>query len=176
MPAVAPRYHRRDSRVTGADGAGGISQSAEMHKFARIAWDGDVVGLRAPPLQKFGPAEVTPPPGAFLQATAHGQTALTACVQEALGDASNVADLFDEGWRQSQGLKRVKAETRDLFRRPVLADELRKTDAVIIDPPRAGAEAQTAELARSAVPRIAAVSCNPVTFARDPVQRHPVGP
>lgn len=173
-----------------------VAALAEAHNFARIAWDGDVVGLRAPPAQSFGPAHVTPPPGAFLQATAHGQTALTACVQEALGDASNVADLFagcgtfsmpaaqtaevwalegeadliralDEGWRQSQGLKRIKAETRDLFRRPVLAEELRKTDAVIIDPPRAGAEAQSTELARSAVLRIAAVSCNPVTFARD---------
>jgi 23S rRNA (uracil1939-C5)-methyltransferase len=173
-----------------------VAALADAHKFARIAWDGEVVGLRAPPSQKFGPSEVTPPPGAFLQATSHGQETLTACVQEAVGSASQTVDLFagcgtfsmpaartaeiwalegeaeliralDEGWRQSQGLKRIKAETRDLFRRPLLADELRKTDAVIIDPPRAGAEAQTIELARSNVPRIAAVSCNPVTFARD---------
>ncbi len=173
-----------------------VAALADQHKFARIAWDGDVVGLRAPPSQQFGPAMVTPPPGAFLQATAHGQRALTACVQEAVGDATQVADLFagcgtftmpaaqtaevwalegeadliralDDGWRQSHGLKKIKAETRDLFRRPVLAEELRRTEAVIIDPPRAGAEAQTTELARSNVPRIAAVSCNPVTFARD---------
>ena len=173
-----------------------VAALAEAHKFARIAWDGEVVGLRAPPVQQFGTALITPPPGAFLQATAHGQEALTACVQDAIGDAAQVVDMFagcgtftftaaqqaelwalegeadliralDEGWRQSTGLKKIKAETRDLFRRPVLAEELRKIDAVIIDPPRAGAEAQTVELARSTVPRIAAVSCNPVTFARD---------
>lgn len=173
-----------------------VAALADQYKFARIAWDGDVIGLRTSPAQKFGSASVTPPPGAFLQATAHGQDVLTTCVQEAIGDASHVVDLFagcgtfsmpaaqtaevwalegeadlihalDEGWRQASGLKRIKAETRDLFRRPVLADELRRTDAVVIDPPRAGAEAQTAELARSNVPRIAAVSCNPVTFARD---------
>lgn len=173
-----------------------VAALAEHHKFARIAWDGEVIGLRAPPVQRFGKADVTPPPGAFLQATQHGQDALTACVMEAVADASQVIDLFagcgtfslpaaaraevwalegeadligalDQGWRQSQGLKRIKAQSRDLFRRPVLADELRKTDAAIIDPPRAGAEAQSVELAASKVRRIAAVSCNPATFARD---------
>ncbi len=169
---------------------------ADRVGFARLAWDGEVIGLRAPPAQQFGPASVTPPPGAFLQATAHGQAVLTACVAEALGDAKQVVDLFagcgtfalpaaqttevwalegeadlihalDQGWRQAQGLKKVTAEARDLFRRPVLPSELRKTDAAIIDPPRAGAEAQSIELAASGVARIAAVSCNPVTFARD---------
>lgn len=169
---------------------------ADRVGFARLAWDGEVIGLRAPPAQQFGPASVTPPPGAFLQATAHGQAVLTACVAEALGDAKQVVDLFagcgtfalpaaqttevwalegeadlihalDQGWRQAQGLKKVTAEARDLFRRPVLPSELRKTDAAIIDPPRAGAEAQSIELAASGVARVAAVSCNPVTFARD---------
>ena len=65
------------------------------------------------------------------------------------------------------GLKRVTTETRDLFRRPVLAEELKGFDAIVIDPPRAGAEAQVAELARAGRPVIAMVSCNPVTFARD---------
>nr|MCU0912476.1 class I SAM-dependent RNA methyltransferase [Paracoccaceae bacterium] len=68
---------------------------------------------------------------------------------------------------EAGGLKRLTAEARDLFRRPLLPDELARFDAVVIDPPRAGAEAQVAQLARSAVPRIAHVSCNPVTFARD---------
>ena len=180
-----------DPRVIGE-----VSALAEKHRFARIAWDGEVIGLRAPPIQAFGQARVAPPPGAFLQATLHGQNMLMQAVAEAVGGAKYVADLFagcgtfslpaaetaevwalegeasliaalDQGWRQATGLKKVTADTRDLFRRPVLPSELSKTDAVIIDPPRAGAEAQTIELAKSEVPRIAAVSCNPVTFARD---------
>ncbi|WP_298361428.1 class I SAM-dependent RNA methyltransferase [uncultured Litoreibacter sp.] len=180
-----------DPRVIGE-----VSALAEKHRFARIAWDGEVIGLRAPPIQAFGHALVSPPPGAFLQATLHGQNMLMQAVAEAVGGAKYVADLFagcgtfslpaaetaevwalegeasliaalDQGWRQATGLKKVTADTRDLFRRPVLPSELSKTDAVIIDPPRAGAEAQTIELAKSEVPRIAAVSCNPVTFARD---------
>ena len=64
-------------------------------------------------------------------------------------------------------MSKVTTETRDLFRRPLLADELTCYEAVVIDPPRAGAQAQTQHLAEAQVPRIAAVSCNPVTFARD---------
>jgi 23S rRNA (uracil1939-C5)-methyltransferase len=74
---------------------------------------------------------------------------------------------LDAGWRQAPGLHRVTTEARDLFRRPLLAPELARYDAVCIDPPRAGAEAQARELAASSVPRIASVSCNPVSFARD---------
>jgi 23S rRNA (uracil1939-C5)-methyltransferase len=65
------------------------------------------------------------------------------------------------------GLKGVTAEARDLVRRPVLAEELRRVDAVLFDPPRAGAAEQTAEIARSGVSRVVGVSCNPATFARD---------
>jgi 23S rRNA (uracil1939-C5)-methyltransferase len=74
---------------------------------------------------------------------------------------------LDRGWRGGTGLKAVTTEARDLFRRPLLADELKGFDAVVIDPPRAGAEAQIRALAEAGVPRIASVSCNPVTFARD---------
>ena len=74
---------------------------------------------------------------------------------------------LDAGWRHADRLKPITTETRDLFRRPLLPDELSKADVVVLDPPRAGAEAQLSELARSNVPRIAYVSCNPVTFARD---------
>jgi 23S rRNA (uracil1939-C5)-methyltransferase len=69
--------------------------------------------------------------------------------------------------RHAQGLRRLSTEARDLFRRPLDADELKGFTGAVIDPPRAGAEAQTAGLAQSAIPVIAAVSCNPVTFARD---------
>ena len=64
-------------------------------------------------------------------------------------------------------MKKVTHEARDLFRRPLLPDELEKFDAIVLDPPRAGAEAQVAEIAKTKVPRIAYVSCNPVSFARD---------
>jgi 23S rRNA (uracil1939-C5)-methyltransferase len=82
------------------------------------------------------------------------------------GDAAMLAAL-DGGWRHATGVKKITTEVRDLFRRPLMPDELSKAGAVVIDPPRAGAEAQVAELARIPVPRIAYVSCNPVTFARD---------
>ncbi|MBC7139633.1 MAG: class I SAM-dependent RNA methyltransferase [Defluviimonas sp.] len=169
---------------------------AERGDLARLTWNGDPVATRRPPAQRFGAAEVVPAPGAFVQATAEGEAALLAAVSEALGGARRIADLFagsgtfalplasraevhavegeaaalaalDAGWRRAGGLHRLGTETRDLFRRPLLPDELRRFDAVVIDPPRAGAEAQAAELAASTVPVIAAVSCNPVTFARD---------
>ncbi len=173
-----------------------LAALAETHRIARLAWNDEVIALRAPPYQQFGAARVTPPPGAFLQATKEGEAALLAAVTEAVGDARRIADLFagcgtfalplaaraevhavegeaammaalDQGWRRAEGLRRVTHEARDLFRRPLTPDELNPFDAVVIDPPRAGGEAQMAELARGNVPVIAAVSCNPVTFARD---------
>ncbi len=176
-----------------------LGSLCETHDFARLTWDDEVIALRAPPAQRFGAANVCPPPGAFLQATAHGEAALLAAVQEATQGAARIADLFagsgtftlplakraemhavegqaemlaalDLGWRMAPGLKTVTHVARDLFRRPLLPDELKKFDAVVLDPPRAGAEAQVAELARSDVARIAYVSCNPVTFARDVAQ------
>jgi len=92
--------------------------------------------------------------------------ALQAEVHAVESDAAMMAALA-RGWRQATGLKRVTCETRDLFRRPLLPVELNRFDAVVIDPPRAGAEAQMAEIAASGVPVVASVSCNPVTFARD---------
>ena len=164
--------------------------------FARLTWDDEVIAQRAPPVQRFEVADVCPPPGAFMQATAHGEAHLLAAVQEAVGDAKRVIDLFagcgtftlplaknaevfavegdkqmmaamDKGWRMAQGLKTVTHVARDLYRRPLLPDEFKKYDAVVMDPPRYGAEAQTAELIRSEIKRVAYVSCNPVTFARD---------
>jgi len=74
---------------------------------------------------------------------------------------------LDAGWRGAPWLRRVTTEARDLFRNPLAPPELARFDAVVIDPPRAGAAAQTAALPASGVARIAAVSCNPVSFARD---------
>ena len=128
------------------------------------------------------------PVGAFLQATEDGEAALVEAVREAMGGARPVADLFAglgtfalavegkvyaaEAWRDAVlALKRaapnVAVEHRDLYRRPLDAEELANFEAVILDPPRAGAEEQTRVLAKSAVPRVAYVSCNPATFARD---------
>ena len=173
-----------------------LARVTETHGFARLTWNGEAVALRAAPMQRFGRALVAPPPGAFLQATAEGEAALLAAIIRAVGPAKKIVDLFagigtftlplaisaevhavesegpmiaalDKGARTAEGLKRITTEVRDLFRRPLEADEFKGVDAVVIDPPRAGAEAQTAALARAHVPVIAFVSCNPVTFARD---------
>lgn len=173
-----------------------LAAVAEAGDFARLSWNGTVVAGRRPPVQRMGRAWVVPPAGGFLQATAEGEAALLAGVAEAVGDAGRVADLFcgcgtfalplaeraqvlavegeaaavralDTAWRGTTGLKRVVAASRDLFRRPLLAAELAGLEAVVLDPPRAGAEAQCRELARAAVGRVAMVSCNPVSFARD---------
>ncbi|MCC5976263.1 MAG: class I SAM-dependent RNA methyltransferase [Rubellimicrobium sp.] len=167
----------------------------QSHGIARLVL-GETALMRVGPVQRLGRAEVVPPPGAFLQATAHGQAALTDAVLRMTHGAARIADLFagcgtfalplaeraevhavegdaamtqalDRGWRQAAGLKRVTTEARDLFRRPLLPEQLARLDAVVIDPPRAGAEAQVAEIARARVPVVAMVSCNPVTFARD---------
>ncbi|GMG84225.1 class I SAM-dependent RNA methyltransferase [Paralimibaculum aggregatum] len=164
--------------------------------LARLTWNGEVAVSRVPVLQRFGRARVAVPPGAFLQPTAEGEAALVAAVAEAVGDAGRVADLFagsgtfalplaeraevlavegeaaamaalDAGWRGADGLKRVQCLTRDLFKRPLRRDELKGLDAVVIDPPRAGARAQFEQLAETPPARVASVSCNPATFARD---------
>jgi 23S rRNA (uracil1939-C5)-methyltransferase len=128
------------------------------------------------------------PHGAFLQATVEGEAALVAAVREAVGSAGIVADLFAglgtfslalpakvyaaEGARDAvlalKGAGRgVFVDHRDLFRRPLDAAELGRFEAIVLDPPRAGAKEQAPQLAASRVPRIAYVSCNPATFARD---------
>ncbi|SMP05212.1 class I SAM-dependent RNA methyltransferase [Shimia sagamensis] len=172
-----------------------LAQEVERFKLARLTWDGEVVATRAVPAQSFGSASVVPPPGAFLQATLEGETALLNAIKEAITQGESGIDLFagsgtftlplamtyrmrgvegdkamvdamDAGWRMAQGLKPVQVEARDLFRNPLVSEDL-KYDFAVIDPPRAGAEAQVAELARSNLSEIAYVSCNPVTFARD---------
>jgi len=173
-----------------------LAQLCGQFDLARLSWNGEVVAGLKPCVQKFGPISVVPPPGAFLQATMEGQTALISAVTEAVGPSKKIADLFagcgtfalplaqkaevaayesdpasmkalDAAWRVAKGLKTVTTHTRDLYRRPLLLDELQKLDAVVIDPPRAGAKAQCQVLATSPVKRVAFVSCNPVTFARD---------
>ncbi len=164
--------------------------------LARLSWNDEQIADRARPVQPMGKANVLPPSGAFLQATLEGEATLIAAMQEAVSGAKRIADLFagcgtfslplsehaevhaiegeaemlkalDTGWRFAQGLKTVTTETRDLFRRPLVPLELKRYDAVVIDPPRAGAKAQMEEIAASSLSLIGAVSCNPVSFARD---------
>ena len=140
-----------------------------------------------PVMVKLSGALVGFPVGGFLQATEDGEAALVEAVCETVSGCARVADLFAglgtfaiamgatyaaEASRDSAGALKEAApsmtvEHRDLYRRPLDAEELKRFDAIVLDPPRAGAAEQVAELGRSSIPRIAYVSCNPATFARD---------
>lgn len=179
-----------DSAQTGA-----LARLAENRRVARITRHGELVIQRVAPTIRMGDVPVLLPPGAFLQATQKGEATLANLVAEHSGKAKIIADLFsglgpfalrlaararvtavdnDEAAltalaraAKAPGLKPIEIDKRDLFRRPLLAQELERFDAVIFDPPRQGADAQAREFARSKVVTVIAVSCNPATFARD---------
>jgi 23S rRNA (uracil1939-C5)-methyltransferase len=186
----------RGSGALSAKRTTALARVAEAHRLVRITRHGELVAQRAQPLLKVGRADVPLPPGAFLQATAEGETTLARLVTAHIGHAKRVADLFSgigtfalrlaerarvsaadseasaidalkRAARTASGLKPVEANVRDLFRRPYMAAELKAFDAVVFDPPRQGAEAQARELVKSAVPTVVAVSCEANTFARD---------
>jgi len=173
-----------------------LSRLAEQHRLARLTRHGELVLMRTPPTIMIGAARVSLPPGSFLQATVAGEEALAALVGEPCKRAKHIADLFcgvgpfalrlaanskvsafdsetnavaalQKAAQATSGLKPVKAEARDLFRRPLVLQELRDYDAVVFDPPRQGAQAQATQLAASKIPLVVAVSCNVATFARD---------
>jgi 23S rRNA (uracil1939-C5)-methyltransferase len=180
----------------GLEATEALTAFAAEHRLARLAldygygpedrWEPDPVTIT------LGGVAVPLPHGAFLQATREGEGTLVEAVREAVGPARIVADLFAglgtfalsldarvlavEGGRDSALALRAAAgraqcpvfvDHRDLFRQPLDEAELGRFEAVVLDPPRAGAKEQATHLARSAVPRIAYVSCNPSTFARD---------
>lgn len=176
-----------------------LTRFAQTHRLARLSLDegfGPSARWEPEPVTiSLGGVAVPLPEGAFLQATADGEAALVAAVRRIAKGSSRTADLFAglgtfalslegqvvavEGARDAivalqmaanRAGKTVKAEHRDLFRRPLNAAELAAFSCVVLDPPRAGAKEQVAELAASAVPKIAYVSCNPATFARDAAQ------
>jgi 23S rRNA (uracil1939-C5)-methyltransferase len=165
-------------------------------RLARLAVNGDIVMERTAPSLTLGGAAATPPPGVFVQAVAEAEAAMTALVVTGVGKAKRVVDLFcgvgtftfalaragrvlavdgdpkaiealAAATRRAQGLKPIETRVRDLFRMPLAARELEAFDAVVFDPPRAGAGSQAEQLARCKVPKVVAVSCNPATLARD---------
>lgn len=170
---------------------------ADAHDLARLSNHGEVLVGRRPPSLAMGRASVVIPPKAFLQATERGEEVLAHAVRDRVAAARRVLDLFagvgtftlrlaeaatvhaaDGDPSALAALARaaraardvlnpVTVETRDLFRRPFSPAELAVFDAVVFDPPRAGAAAQASALAASAVPTIVAVSCHPASFARD---------
>ncbi len=170
---------------------GGFAHRADL---ARVSWgpDGEPVVERRRPVISFGDVAVAVPPGAFLQTSKEAEQAMAGDLCEILTGTEAVADLFSGLGTFSFPLARrarvtafdgdgsligaldragaglpVDAHIRDLFREPLMSSELARFDGVVLDPPRAGAKAQVAELAVTAVPVVAMVSCNPATFARD---------
>ncbi|MBV9571839.1 MAG: class I SAM-dependent RNA methyltransferase [Alphaproteobacteria bacterium] len=181
---------------TTPDLIGQFAAAAPALDLIRITAGGDLLFQSAMPEVHFGKAKVRLPPGAFLQPTRDGEAMLQATAIKAVGKAKGVVDLFcgcgtfalplgertkvhavdseapmlsalSEAARATPGLKPVTAERRDLFRHPIGAAELNAFDAAVLDPPRAGALAQAGPLAKSNVRRIAYVSCDAASFARD---------
>jgi 23S rRNA (uracil1939-C5)-methyltransferase len=173
-----------------------LAALVNTESLARLSINREPLVTRHPPEIAIGKVSLRLPPGAFLQATKAGEEILAALVMENLGKAKKVADLFSgvgvfalrlsssaqvfsadsdkaaitalvEAVRRTSGLKPVEAKARDLFREPLMARELDLFDAVVFDPPRAGADAQARQLAKSKVKTVIAVACDPATFARD---------
>jgi 23S rRNA (uracil1939-C5)-methyltransferase len=173
-----------------------LAQIAAEQQVARLTLDGQIITQRARPTLTFAGVEVCPPAGAFVQAVSQAEDLIVAEVAAATAQARRAADLFcglgtltfrlartalvtafdsdreliaalQSAARHAKGVKPIAAGVRDLFRDPLSAKELAGFDAVIFDPPRAGAKAQAQQLARAQVPMVVAVSCHPGTLARD---------
>lgn len=182
--------------VRAADVTRLVQAAAPLARIARIAVNGDIAFERARPALDIDRAALAPPPGAFVQAVAEAEQMMADAILEAAPRAKRIADLFsgigtftlrlarrarvlavdsdrraiaalEAVARQTPGLKPIEARVRDLFRDPLSPRELDAFDAVVFDPPYAGAKTQAEALARAKVPVIAAVSCNPATLARD---------
>ena len=173
-----------------------LSHTAAHLGLARLSVHHDLIVEQRPPQLRMGSSILCPPSGGFLQATEAGETLLAELVLQASAKAKSIADLFagagtfslrlaqsarvhavehdaaalaalERAARNTSHLKPLSTEQRDLFKRPLLPTELTAYDTVVFDPPRAGAQMQVQQLARSSVKRIVAVSCNPATFVRD---------
>jgi 23S rRNA (uracil1939-C5)-methyltransferase len=173
-----------------------LAKTAQHLGLARLSLHHDMIVEQTSPQVTMGNAVLIPPPGGFLQATRSGEETLGALVVDAAHRGKQIADLFagvgtfslrlahhapvhavesdpdalaslDHAARNTTHLKPISVECRDLFKRPLQPLELNRFDTVVFDPPRAGAEAQVRQLARSEVRTVIAVSCNAGTFARD---------
>ena len=174
----------------------GLATLAQEAGIIRIGWGSDILFSAGPARVVLSGVAVDLPPGAFLQAVADAEAAMTQLVIEGVGKARKVAELFSglgtftfalarkaavtaaefdvrllaalaSAARHARGLKPIATLRRDLMREPLSFQELNTFDAVVFDPPRAGAFPQAQALAKSEVARLVAVSCNPATFARD---------
>ena len=170
--------------------------AAHEADLARLSLDGDTLVMARQPRITFGRATVPLPPGAFLQAAPAAESAMVSRAVEAVRGTRKVADLFcgagtftfplaevatvmaadssaasiaalKAGISTAQGLKTIDAQARDLFRRPLSPFDLKGCDAIVLDPPRAGALEQTQQLQGTKAGVVVGVSCNPQTFARD---------
>ena len=173
-----------------------LSRWADKLGIARVTSNGEIIISLAKPAVRLAGVEVDLPAECFLQPTKEGEEVLQDVVRDALTGATSVADLFSgcgtfalclapkarvhavdddhamlsalgRAARGATGIKPVTAERRNLFSRPLTARELDRFDGVVLDPPRAGAGAQARELSKARVKRIAYVSCNADSFARD---------
>jgi 23S rRNA (uracil1939-C5)-methyltransferase len=173
-----------------------VSAGALALNIVRVTSGNDLLFLSAEPFVQFGKAQVKLPAQAFLQPTREGEQILRRCVIDAVGKAKRAVDLFSgcgtfslplaerarvhavdadppmlnalaAAARVTSGLKPIAIERRDLFALPLSAAELKAFDAAVLDPPRAGALAQAKQLAKSGIRRIAYVSCDAASFARD---------
>jgi 23S rRNA (uracil1939-C5)-methyltransferase len=173
-----------------------ISEITAAARMARVSVGGVPVIERQAPVLHFAGKAVTPPPGAFLQAVPEAEQAMIGLVTAALGKSRHVGDLFcglgtltlpiarkarvlaydadraaiaalNEAQRKNQGLKPIKATPRDLYRDPLSLLEMKELDALVLDPPRAGAKAQCERIAGTKIKRVVMVSCSPATLARD---------
>lgn len=171
-------------------------QAAAEADVARLSLAGETLVMARQPRVAFGPAIVPLPAGGFLQAVPEAEQAMVERAVAAVKGAKKVADLFcgagaftfplatvapvlaadasapgiealKAGLKTAKGIKTIEAQARDLFRRPLAPYDLRGCDAIVMDPPRAGAIEQTGQLAGTKAERIVYVSCNPTTFARD---------
>lgn len=185
-----------NERTLSAAARAKIGEITAAARMARVSVGSVPVIERQAPVLHFAGKAVTPPPGAFLQAVPEAEQAMIHLVTAALGKAKQVGDLFcglgtltlpiaqkarvtafdadrnaiaalNEAQRKNQGLKPFTAKPRDLFRDALSPMEMKDLDAVVLDPPRAGAKAQCERLAQSKVKRVVMVSCNPATLARD---------
>jgi len=187
----------RKSGGLSADARMRLAEQAAAGGFARVSMDGEIAYMdQAAPSVRLGEVRVVLPPGAFLQAVPAAERAMVEFVAQAAAGAERIADLYcgvgtftfalaqiapvyaadgsaaaiaalNAAVATAPGLKGVTAEARDLVRRPLLIQEMKKIDLAVFDPPRAGAAEQAGEIAGSKVSRVIGVSCNPATFARD---------